>query len=631
MNRFIKYIEDNYYNEIFATIKRMVVSSRKAFHSIIIDSVNYAELDDIRIKSIRFLCSNDRTDTSITFNATVQAEIIVSGMGRKDYEYDRLDSWYSVKITADLSDGFNNFRIVSTEEYSKAKYIKEEAVTKYLAPYMYSDNLDDFAEEFLLKIFPEALDNPIRLPVDKVLKSMGLSLYYAPLSNNVFGKTFFADSIEKVFNENHHVIETLVTDKTILVNPNVFFMRDVGSINNTIIHECVHQYFHRKFFFFIKLFYNELDYKCIQCETAEKKALNNDISKALAWIEWQANVLAPRILMPAKPTGMKISRTIKALAISRPELSYAERMEIAISDLAEFYGVSKTSMKIRAMELGFEQASGVLNYVDGNRCEPISFKTGSLKRNETFFIDERSVINLNYFDKNFNKLTANNRFIHFNGLLILNSPKFVFCDGEQLKLTPFAKDHAEQCCLKFSRNIRTNPNFDNSYYSLCSLCRDADAYCYIEQTCNLLKEPESEIFKNEDELKRINEELNRIIRIQKELPATFADTLDFHINRTTFSNERIAERCELSDKTIRELRKGRSDNPSIGTVLALCIGLNLHPEFSYDLIEKAGYNINKPSKENAAYKFLINYHHMESLRSWNETLARLDLNISLPK
>jgi hypothetical protein len=41
-------------------------------------------------------------------------------------------------------------------------------------------------------------------------------------------------------------------------------------------------------------------------------------------------------------------------------------MELAISEFADFFKVSTTAAaKIRAFELGFEQAAGVFNYVDG--------------------------------------------------------------------------------------------------------------------------------------------------------------------------------------------------------------------------------------------------------------------------
>ncbi|MBR4765161.1 MAG: hypothetical protein IK085_00180 [Clostridia bacterium] len=199
MNKFEKNIEENKYNEMFSAIKRKVISARGTFYSNNINTVSFAELDDIHVMSVRFFNSNDRINSEICFIVTVQADIIISGKGRRDYEQDRTEKWYAVKFTANLDRTLENVKMISVDEYSKERFKKEDALTKYLAPYMYSDNLDSFATEFLEMYCPESLKKPIKLPVQEIIKSMGLSLYYAPLDKNIFGKTFFDDSVELVY------------------------------------------------------------------------------------------------------------------------------------------------------------------------------------------------------------------------------------------------------------------------------------------------------------------------------------------------------------------------------------------------------------------------------------------------
>lgn len=55
-------------------------------------------------------------------------------------------------------------------------------------------------------------------------------------------------------------------------------------------------------------------------------------------------------------------------------------MQLAISEFADFFKVSTMAAKIRAIELGFDQAAGVFNYVDGQYYPPFSFAKGSLKK-----------------------------------------------------------------------------------------------------------------------------------------------------------------------------------------------------------------------------------------------------------
>lgn len=60
--------------------------------------------------------------------------------------------------------------------------------------------------------------------------------------------------------------------------------------------------------------------------------------------------------------------------------------------------------------------------------------------------------------------------------------------------------------------------------------------------------------------------------------------------------------------------------------MALCIGLNLHPTFAFDLIKKAGYDItSRNTEENITYCYLIYNHHMESIDKWNMVLENFGM------
>lgn len=78
-------------------------------------------------------------------------------------------------------------------------------------------------------------------------------------------------------------------------------------------------------------------------------------------------------------------------------------------------------------------------------------------------------------------------------------------------------------------------------------------------------------------------------------------------------------------------RNKKDAKPTLQSVLALCIGLNLHPSFSYDLIAKAGYNIMIASEEFLIYRYLIEHHHMENIFMWNAKLQDAGISQQLPK
>ena len=143
--------------------------------------------------------------------------------------------------------------------------------------------------------------------------------------------------------------------------------------------------------------------------------------------------------------------------------------------------------------------------------------------------------------------------------------------------------------------------------------------------------------KNEDVVKRAQEmaaimaEAKRISEILEEIPPTFHGTLDYHVKRRGYTNEKMEERTGISSRMIQDYRNKRDVKPTLPSVLALCIGLNLHPTFSYDLISKAGHNIMAISEENMIYRYLIDNHHMENIRMWNQKLQDAGITQQLPK
>jgi hypothetical protein len=80
-------------------------------------------------------------------------------------------------------------------------------------------------------------------------------------------------------------------------DPKMFLLRNLGCVNNTIIHECIHWEKHRKVFMLEKL-YNS-DASNISCEVVGGAA--SAVARTAAeQMEKQANQLTPRIQMPAR-------------------------------------------------------------------------------------------------------------------------------------------------------------------------------------------------------------------------------------------------------------------------------------------------------------------------------------------
>lgn len=590
---------------------------------------SFVKLDDVHVVSVTF---RETEDDRINFRAAVQADIQISGRNRRDYDEDIVDRWFAISFTAILRGGLNMVTITGIDEYSKERLHAEDALTKYLVPYISAKSLDDQAEKFLCKYCPRALDNPMPLPIDEILEAMGLTKYYAPLSDKTFGKTYFSSAVVEVFDDEFNVEEKEIEGGTILVNPDVFFMRNIGGTNNTIIHECVHWDKHYKFFEMQQILNPGLT--SIECAAVEDYSKKSDpLSEELSWMEWQANALAPKILMPAKTTRQKLNAILGILHRALPDATNAEIMEQAIEDLADFFKVSKCAAKIRALELGYEQAAGVFNYVDGQYQPPFSFSKGSLKKDQTFIIDRNNAIVESFFNPAIAEDVRAGRFIHAGGMMVINDPKYVAIEeGEEARLTSYALSHVDECCLVFDRTTRVSKNYDDSYYRICFLCRDADSKSFVEATFNPLEGKNEDVQKRAREMVAIAEEARRVqVDIMTNCPSSFCGTLDYHIQRRGYSNEKMEEKTGISERTIREYRKSLDVKPDLTSVLALCIGLNLQPGYAYDLIAKSGNDIMRASQENLVFRYLIDYHHMENIYMWNDKLQDAGINQQLPK
>ena len=622
---FEKYLEDKYYNDIHRAITDLILKRGRnnGFYSYIVLDPSYFQVDDIHVKKVSF---HSTDGNRIIFNAAVEADVILKGLGKRDYEADMNNPWYSVSFTGYLGDGLNMVTITGVDEYSADKFDKNTTLSKYLVPYLYTEDLEKEAEKFLSKYCRQALKEPMPIPLNELMFNMGLELFEAPLPDNIFGKTYFAEATVDVFNEEYDVVSQTIDPGTILLNPNIFFMRNIGSRNNTIVHECVHWDRHDKFFELQKLLNSDL--RSLTCEVTERMGQKETgVEGALQWIEWQANALTPRILLPAYTTRQKLNEIMLRLHIENPERTESDIMEEAIQEMAEFFAVSKFAAKLRAIELGFTQAKGVWNYVNGKYLPSFSFKATALNKDESYIIDVRNACLVSCIDEDAKVALSKGDFIYIDSMFCINNEKYVIeTENSGCTLSSYARQNVDECCLKFKQKFKVKSTNGDAFYTQCSLCKDVDAAAYCE--CKFIDDEDNQyVEQRASELKKLRVEGGRIMDIYRSLPMSFAGTLDVHMKRLEkedgkkMTNLELALRTGLSDRYIQDLRK-EEKNINFGTVCAICIGLHLHPIFSNDLIQKS-HNDYPMNEEGFFDRFLIEHHYMDTLDLCNEKLAEL--------
>lgn len=259
----------------------------------------------------------------------------------------------------------------------------------------------------------------------ELAKSLTLTIQSHRIKENssVFGQIYFEDTDADIYDEDgDEDVSTHIDGRTILVDPLVYLLRNIGSVNTTIIHECVHWARHRKAFILERL-YNETA-SCISCEVVGGVA-SGISKKSTEFMEKQANQLAPRIQMPRGPFKAKAKEYI-ALFLRETDANYEmDVMEMVIDQLAVDFGVSRQAAKIRLVDLGFDSAIRAFNYVDGHYVRPHGFRKGSLELNQTFTISSQDAAIQRFSSPELREKTDNGDYLFIENHYVYNSPVYV--------------------------------------------------------------------------------------------------------------------------------------------------------------------------------------------------------------
>ena len=223
-------------------------------------------------------------------------------------------------------------------------------------PHISKAAFDDEATAFLTAYCPEALREPMAVPImDIATKKLGLTVIERRLTEDfsILGQMCFTGGIAEIYDqENEEYQEIKVKPGTMILDPDTSVKRNMGSQRNTIAHECVHWTKHRNY----HIIASAAERKSIvasRCPTDMKDENSKGKWADEDWMEWQANGIAPRILMPKKTVSLAFARLSLE---SRGNLFIAADLmkptRWIVEQLASLYQVSKQSAEIRLGELG---------------------------------------------------------------------------------------------------------------------------------------------------------------------------------------------------------------------------------------------------------------------------------------
>lgn len=117
----------------------------------------------------------------------------------------------------------------------------------------------------------------------------------------------------------------------------------------------------------------------------------------------------------------------------------------------------------------------------------------------------------------------------------------------------------------------------------------------------------------------IRDQIKNYTEIIPKLPHSFSGTLLAHMDMNNYTIDMLEERSLISERTIRRMKSEENYSSSLYTILALCIGLDLPPVFSFDLLRKGGYTF-KCTYEHLNYIMILFLHYNQTIYECNNIL-----------
>lgn len=582
------------YNEISTALSEWI--GRRA-NELDIDGTEIT-LDDIDVK---FTCNLLTDGGRFSYVAVIVAEIAYTDLYRDSRS---ISQWFIMNCAAEVDDTFRSFEVSGIEIYSRKPPRKNNA-TENFVPIISKPQMDDEARKFLRSYFPRALVEPAKVPVREIVAEMGLKLEFGYILSEDFsylGQIAFSDTKTRVFDLKTGASHSLdVTRGMILVDPEVFWERSLGCENFTVVHEIMHWEKHKLFIDIKRLLYTDRENYKRHCCPKPSSILwdSDDTWSDNEWLEWHANGIGARVLMPRETVPMKV---MELQAGYPPELmadSNAFFVQL-IADLAEFYGTSRTTTKYRLKELGYKAVEDI-------QLHEYDYKAF------THEVDEYKAFYEICDNAELRMMVSMGFFTYADSHFVINHEKCVSFDEDGIPhLTEFAWANLEKCTLKFA-NVRANIR-DRNFSDI--LFRN-EAYSIFQKYKLEYNKAAMEFARElatshtEKTTERVKLRVSLCDRVQQIFEIKGIDSNDFQ------------ELTLLSRDTFSKLKK-QDYKPAFETIIALCAGLDLDIFITTELLGKAGYSFDGSEKHNA-YMAVITQFAGKSIIVRNEFLRKLNV------
>ena len=246
-------------------------------------------------------------------------------------------------------------------------------------------------------------------------------------------------------------------------------------------------------------------------------------------------------------------------------------------------------------------------------------RMGSNTRQAQYIFSATEVLHFYLNSKSFRKNIDSGRYIYIDGRIVLKHKKCIKVNEEgRLSLKRLPDEELALYCLKkeyhYSRPVRHSYPACNRHNRRAFKASIPKAVVTFEQA------------------QKINSSRdltadNLVIFLGGgggDLPFSFSVALTQYMDESGVTVECLAEETGLSEKTIQRLRNNPDIQPSIETVIAICVGLHLDPYRGEMLLHLAGYTLTN-KKRDRIYKVFIGFAYKDTVLECNNALIRCGL------
>lgn len=360
--------------------------------------------------------------------------------------------------------------------------------------------------------------------------------------------------------------------------------------NSTIVHECCHLYLDR-WFFLLQMMAG----RPYQAYSSRRKEHRRGIHRgtAIEWMEKQCEKLPAFLLMEREDTMCFVDRTMAEHGGVRSPESMRHMIEL----LAERNGVSFSMAKCRMIELGYYEAEGIREYVNG-QVIPDHGCAGAWPEKATFTISAQDAAKLACADGAFESALRSGRYRYVEGHFCIDDERYCYIDEyKRIRLTYYARNHIDECCLAFKVNgCRMKGEFRQS-----AVFRKRGETGQYPSGYTLAAEPGTAEYEREN--KCLVSDSLLWMDVYKELEDEFGESIKRILKKKHLTQEALAGMLGVSSKALYNYLN--SDKPSLPHVVGICVALSLPYFISMELIENAGYALRKSEIDFLFRQFLF--------------------------